>query len=145
MHNATALISHEIQRHDVELFLDLDEDIQGVDGNLIQIEQVILNFIRNSIEAMDRVDKQQRRLTIKTETTGSGMIRLAVIDSGEGVAEDVLPRIFDTFFSTKAEGMGIGLSISRSIVESHQGRISARALDNEGAEFAFELPATAES
>ena len=145
VHNATALISHEIQRHDVKLFLDLDKDIQGVDGNLIQIEQVILNFIRNSIEAMDRVDKQQRRLTIKTETTSSGMIRLAVIDSGEGVAEDVLPRIFDTFFSTKAEGMGIGLSISRSIVESHQGRISARALDSEGAEFAFELPATAES
>jgi C4-dicarboxylate-specific signal transduction histidine kinase len=143
--NVTALISHEIQRHDVELLFDLDEDIQGVDSNLIQIEQVILNFIRNSIEAMDRVDKQHRQLTIKTETTTSGMIRLAVIDSGGGIPEDALPRIFDAFFSTKAEGMGIGLSISRSIVESHQGRISARTLDKGGAEFAFELPATAES
>lgn len=143
--NVTALISHEIQRHDVALNFDLDEDIPGIEGNLIQIEQVILNFIRNSIEAMGRVDSQHRRLTIKTQTTGSGMIRLAVIDSGEGVPENVLPKIFDAFFSTKAEGMGIGLSISRSIVESHQGRISARTLDAGGAEFAFELPATAES
>lgn len=142
--NVTALISHEIQRHQVELVFDLDERIQGVDGNLIQIEQVILNFIRNSIEAMDRVDKQRRKLTLKTQTVPSGMIRLAVIDSGEGVPEEALPMIFDAFFSTKSEGMGIGLSISRSIVESHQGRISARALKNGGAEFAFELPATTE-
>jgi C4-dicarboxylate-specific signal transduction histidine kinase len=143
--NVTALVSHEIQRHEIELILDLDDDIPGIDGNLIQIEQVILNFIRNGIEAMERVDKQRRKLTIKTETASSGMIRLAVIDSGEGVPEDVLPRIFDAFFSTKAEGMGIGLSISRSIVESHQGRINARTLDKGGAEFTFELPAMAES
>ncbi len=69
------------------------------------------------------------------------MIRLAVVDSGEGLEEDFLPKIFDAFFSTKAEGMGIGLSISRSIIESHQGRISARSLDQGGAEFSFELPA----
>ena len=142
--NVTALVSHEIQRHDVALNFDLDKHIPAIEGNLIQIEQVVLNFIRNSIEAMDRVDKQYRRLTVKTETTPSGRIRLAVIDSGEGVAEDVLPKIFDAFFSTKADGMGIGLSISRSIVESHQGLISARALEAGGAEFAFELPATAE-
>lgn len=138
--NSAALISHEIQRHNVELSFELDEHIPDIEGNLIQIEQVILNFIRNGIEAMDRVDKQYHQLTIKTETATTGMIRLAVIDSGEGLEEGSLPKIFDAFFSTKAEGMGIGLSISRSIIESHQGRISARSLDKGGAEFSFELP-----
>ncbi len=139
--NSAALISHEIQRHNIELIFELDESIPNIEGNLIQIEQVILNFIRNSIEAMDRADKQSHQLIIKTESTTSNMIRLAVIDSGEGLEEDFLPKIFDAFFSTKTEGMGIGLSISRSIIESHQGRISARSLDKGGAEFSFELPA----
>lgn len=138
--NAAALISHDIQRHQVSLIFELEVAIPKIEGNLIQIEQVILNFMRNSIEAMDRSKKQAHQLTIKTETTRSGMIRVAVIDSGEGVQQDSLPKIFDAFFSTKAEGMGIGLSISRSIIESHQGHISARAHDKGGAEFAFELP-----
>ena len=139
--NVTALISHEIQRHHIDLDLELGEQLPAIDGNLIQIEQVILNFIRNGIEAMDRVDDTRRRLTIRTQATASGSVRLAVVDSGEGVAEEVLPKIFDAFFSTKPQGMGIGLSISRSIVESHQGSINARALNAGGAEFAFELPA----
>ena len=138
--NATALINHEIQHHNVVLTFELEVAIPIINGNLIQIEQVILNFMRNSIEAMARVKKQSHQLTIKTETTDSGMIRVAVIDSGEGVQQDSLPKIFDAFFSTKAEGMGIGLSISRSIIESHQGYISTQAHDKGGAEFAFELP-----
>ena len=139
--NAAALISHEVIRHNVVLTFELEVAIPIIDGNLIQIEQVILNFMRNSIEAMARVKKPNHRLTIKTETLTSGMIRVSVIDSGEGVQHDSLPRIFDAFFSTKDEGMGIGLSISRSIIESHQGHISARAHAKGGAEFAFELPA----
>jgi C4-dicarboxylate-specific signal transduction histidine kinase len=142
--NVVALISHEIHLHNVTLTFDLEKDIPSINGNLIQIEQVILNFIRNSIESMDRADKQINDLTVKTETITSGMIRLAVVDNGEGLQEDFLPKIFDAFFSTKDEGMGIGLSISRSIIESHQGHISARSLDRGGAEFAFELPTTAE-
>jgi len=138
--NAAALISHEIQRHNVTLTFELEVGLPIIDGNLIQIEQVILNFIRNSIEAMARVKKQHHQLIIKTNTTASNMIRVAVIDSGEGVQQDSLPKIFNAFFSTKAEGMGIGLSISRSIIESHQGHISAQAHDKGGAEFAFELP-----
>jgi len=140
--NAAALISHEIQRHNVVLTFELEVAIPEIEGNLIQIEQVILNFMLNSIEAMARVKKQKHELTIKTESKTSGMIRVAVIDSGEGVQQESLPKIFDAFFSTKAEGMGIGLSISRSIIESHQGNISARSHDKGGAEFAFELPMT---
>ncbi len=138
--NAATLISHEIQRHKVALTFELEIGLPIIEGNLIQIEQVILNFMLNSIEAMARIEKKQHQLTIKTETGDSGMIRVAVIDSGEGVQQDSLPKIFNAFFSTKAEGMGIGLSISRSIIESHQGRISAQPHDEGGAEFAFELP-----
>ncbi len=141
--NVTALISHEIQRHQVQLSFDLGKDLPCVEGNLIQIEQVILNFIRNGIEAMDKVDSNRRHLTIQTRATGAGTLRLAVSDSGEGVTADVLPRIFDAFFTTKPQGMGIGLSISRSIIESHQGSIRARPLGTGGAEFSFELPVSA--
>ncbi len=138
--NAATLINHEIQRNNVALTFELEVGLPVIEGNLIQIEQVILNFMLNSIEAMARVEKKHQQLIIKTETRDSGMIRVAVIDSGEGVQQDSLPKIFNAFFSTKAEGMGIGLSISRSIIESHQGRISAQAHDKGGAEFAFELP-----
>ncbi len=143
--SAATLFSHEIQRHNVALTFELEVAIPMIKGNLIQIEQVILNFIRNSIEAMEKVDKQGHQLTIKTRTTKSGMIRVAVIDSGEGLQQDCVPKIFNAFFSTKADGMGIGLSISRSIIESHQGSINARSLDKGGAEFSFELPAAAAS
>jgi C4-dicarboxylate-specific signal transduction histidine kinase len=141
--NVTALISHETQRHQVQLNFDLGKDLPCIEGNLIQIEQVILNFIRNGIEALDKVDSNRRRLTIQTRATGAGTLRLAVSDSGEGVTADVLPRIFDAFFTTKPQGMGIGLSISRSIIESHQGSIRARPLEAGGAEFSFELPVSA--
>jgi C4-dicarboxylate-specific signal transduction histidine kinase len=143
--NAAALVSHEIQRHNVAVTLDLEKNLPHIEGNLIQIEQVILNFMLNSIEAMDRIQKQQHQLIIKTETIEANRVRLAIIDSGEGIPDSFLPKIFDAFFSTKTKGMGIGLSISRSIIESHQGRISARTLDHGGAEFAFELPASTES
>jgi C4-dicarboxylate-specific signal transduction histidine kinase len=143
--NAAALVSHEIQRHNVAVTFDLEKNLPHIEGNLIQIEQVILNFILNSIEAMDRVQKAQHHLIIKTETIEAGQVRLAVIDSGKGIPDNSLPKIFDAFFSTKVRGMGIGLSISRSIIESHQGRISARTLEQGGAEFAFELPVTMES
>jgi len=138
--NAATLINHEIQRQHVALTFELEVGLPTIEGNLIQIEQVILNFMLNSIEAMAKIENKQHQLIIKTETRDVDMIRVAVIDSGEGVQQDSLPNIFNAFFSTKAEGMGIGLSISRSIIESHQGRISARAHDKGGAEFAFELP-----
>lgn len=138
--NAAALLNHEFHQHHVALTFEFEVAIPSIEGNLIQIEQVILNFMRNSIEAMDKVDEQCHPLIIKTQKTQSGMIRVSVIDSGEGLQQDNLAKIFNAFYSTKAEGMGIGLSISRSIIESHQGNISARSLATGGAEFSFELP-----
>ena len=141
--NAATLISHEIQRQHVILVFELQHGLPLIEGNLIQIEQVILNFMLNSIEAMDRVkDIKHHQLLLKTQSSKQDTVKLIVIDSGHGLPENQSAKIFDTFFSTKAEGMGIGLSISRSIIEAHQGIIQARSLEKSGAEFSFELPIT---
>jgi C4-dicarboxylate-specific signal transduction histidine kinase len=137
--NVTALVMLEARRRGVRIELDLDSALPSVLGNLIQLEQVILNFIRNSIDAMDTSEADQRRLGIATRATGD-TVQLVAADTGQGIAKEVLPKIFDAFYTTKPDGMGIGLSISRTIVESHDGSISARTLPEGGAEFAFELP-----
>ena len=138
--NVVSLVQHEAQRHEVSLELDLEQDLPPVEGDMIQLEQVVLNFIRNGIDAMASVQPDRRSLRITTRRSGEGMITVSARDSGEGIAEDVMPKIFDTFYTTKPDGMGIGLSISRSIIESHQGRIRACSLSDGGTELVFELP-----
>jgi C4-dicarboxylate-specific signal transduction histidine kinase len=138
--NVAALVKHEARRHDVIIKLDLDESLPLVLGDIIQLEQVVLNFIRNGIDAMDAVEPGSRNLTIRTRRLEEAMVMVSTIDSGKGIAEEAMPRIFDAFYTTKPDGMGIGLSISRSIIESHQGRIRARSLSDGGTEFFFELP-----
>ena len=138
--NVVTLVKHEASRHQVEFRLDLDSGIPSVEGDLIQLEQVILNFIRNGIDAMDNVLSGNRILTVTTRHTDDMKVLLSTKDNGEGIAEEALPRIFDAFYSTKEDGMGIGLSISRSIIEAHQGIIRARSLSSGGTELLFELP-----
>ena len=137
--NVATLVTLEARRHRVGIELDLTSNLPLVKGNMIQLEQVILNFIRNGIDAMETVKPVVRRLKITTRRNG-GTVSVAAEDTGEGVPADVLPKIFDAFYSTKPDGMGIGLSISRSIVESHQGKITARSKPDGGAKFSFELP-----
>jgi C4-dicarboxylate-specific signal transduction histidine kinase len=137
--NVTALVTPEAHRRGVRIELRLDPGLPSVSGNMIQLEQVVLNFIRNSIDATETKEAGQRRLRITTRRN-AGTVELVAADNGKGIADEALPRIFDAFYTTKPDGMGIGLSISRSIVESHEGSISARTLDEGGAEFAFELP-----
>jgi C4-dicarboxylate-specific signal transduction histidine kinase len=137
--NVVLLVEQDMQRHGVDVLLDLASELPNVEGNLIQLEQVILNFIRNGIDAMDKTSPAGRRLTIMTRHNGQ-TVTLAATDTGEGLPEEGMTRIFDAFYSTKPDGMGIGLSISRSIIESHQGRIMARSLAGGGAEVSFELP-----
>jgi C4-dicarboxylate-specific signal transduction histidine kinase len=138
--NVHALVMPEARRHDVAIELQLANQLPVIKGNMIQLEQVILNLVRNGIDAMDSVQTGDRRLRIVTRREGAS-VRVSVVDSGEGISEESLPRIFDAFYSTKSDGMGIGLSISRSIVESHQGRIAATPLPAGGTEFSIELPA----
>ena len=138
--NVSTLVMHEASRHDVEIKLDLAENLPLVEGDMIQLEQVVLNFIRNGIDAMDATNSESRILTITTQCMEGEKVMVSAADNGEGITEEAMPKIFDAFYTTKPEGMGIGLSISRSIIESHQGSIRARSLSGGGTEFFFEIP-----
>jgi len=140
VHNVATLIKHEARQHRIEIILNLQPHLPRVVGDMIQLEQVVLNFILNSIDAMNEVKPESRKLCITTQKTEEGKVMLTTTDSGTGITKDAMPKIFDAFYTTKSDGMGIGLSISRSIIESHQGIIKARSLPDGGTEFLFELP-----
>src|SRR5262245_1561009 len=105
----------------------------------VQIQQVVMNLILNGLEAMSEVEDRERDLVIRTQRSEGDQVRVAVQDSGVGIDPLKVERIFDAFHTTKPGGMGMGLSISRSIVESHGGRLWATANDGPGATFQFTL------
>lgn len=133
------LVSSEINRYQVNVSLDLCEDLPDIYANEVQMEQIVLNFIRNGLDAMEDLDVKDRKLTITTEQN-SDSIKLSVTDSGKGVSPELQSKVFDAFYTTKSEGMGMGLSISRSIIEAHDGVISLHNVANAGACFSIELP-----
>ncbi len=125
----------------VDLKLQLDDQLPLVYADSIQIEQVLLNLARNSMEAMDSADSKTRELIIRTFVNNEKIVQANVADTGPGMDADILNHIFDPFFSTKeGAGMGMGLSISRSIVEAHGGRLTADSSASQGATFCFTLP-----
>jgi len=105
----------------------------------LQIQQVVVNLVRNAIEAME--GSKRRELTISVARTEDGAVGISVIDTGPGIAPDIADRLFQPFVTTKAQGMGVGLSICRSIVEAHGGRLWAEANPEGGSIFRFTLPA----
>jgi signal transduction histidine kinase len=109
-------------------------------GDRIQLQQVILNLLRNASEAMAEVNDHPRQLVLRTETDSEAGIRLIVRDTGVGLDHQSLDKLFEAFYTTKQGGMGIGLSVSRSIIERHQGRIWAEPNDGPGATFGFSIP-----
>ena len=135
-----ALLLSELRRNRVILRTDLADDLPPVAGDRVQLQQVVLNLLLNASEAMSGVDDRPRQLVVKTERDGGDRVRLSVQDSGMGVDPLELERLFETFYTTKNGGMGIGLSVSRSIIESHQGGLWAAANDGPGATFAFSIP-----
>lgn len=132
------LISSDINRNSVSLDLSLDKELSHIHANRTQIEQVILNFIRNAIDAMKNIAPDERKLSIKTEQHHN-RIRLSVSDNGSGIDQKEKSKIFNAFYTTKDEGMGMGLSISRSIIEAHEGSIGVIPLPDRGSCFYFEL------
>jgi PAS domain S-box-containing protein len=124
----------------VAIELDLASNLPPVRGDRIQLQQVLLNLILNGLEAAGRRDSAERRLCIRTERTESGTLRVAVQDSGDGFTADALERAFQPFFSTKADGLGMGLAISRSILAAHSGQIWAANNPEGGATVWFTLP-----
>lgn len=135
-----ALSLSELQRNRVVLRSDLAADLPAVLGDRIQIQQVTLNLLRNGWDAMSVVDDRPRELLIKTECDESGGARLSIKDSGVGLDSEMEKKLFEAFHTTKSDGMGIGLSVSRSIVERHQGRLWAIRNEGPGATFIFSIP-----
>jgi len=139
-----ALAEHELRSRDVVLRTEFDPTLPGVAGDRVQLQQVLLNLIVNAIDAMSDIVARPRELTIVSARTGAGAVLVEVRDSGPGVAPDRVERIFEPFYTTKPEGIGIGLSISRSIVEAHGGRLWAGSNEPQGAVFRLSLPAAQE-
>jgi PAS domain S-box-containing protein len=135
-----ALSLSELQAGRVILKQDLGEDLPMVNGDRIQLQQVILNLLRNGADAMSGIDDRPRVLVITTQRDGDDGVRLSVRDTGAGVDPERMGRLFEAFYTTKEDGMGIGLSVSRTIIESHGGRLWAAAQEGPGATFAFSLP-----
>ena len=139
-----ALIRGEIQRNRISLRTKLSTDVPLVLGDRIQLQQVILNLILNAMEAMSDVSPQPRELSVSSAKDGSNGALVSVRDSGTGLDGTVLDRLFEAFYTTKAHGMGIGLAVSRTIVQAHGGRLWATPNVPQGAIFQFTLPADGE-
>ena len=131
--------------HSCELGTFLDPDLPTVKGDAVQLQQVLLNLIINAFDAMDATPLSRRKVVIATERDVDGVARVSVRDYGVGIPEQVRERLFEQFFTTKTKGLGMGLSIVRSIVESHGGTIAAENADDGGARFNFTLPTIAKT
>ena len=140
-----ALSISDLQRHQIALQAELASSLPKVIGDRIQLQQVILNLLRNASDAMVGVQDRPRHLLIKTEQDAGRLVRVTVRDAGVGLDAHDMNKLFDAFYTTKPDGMGIGLSVSRSIIERHHGRLWAEANDGPGATFAFAIPAGTEA
>jgi C4-dicarboxylate-specific signal transduction histidine kinase len=132
------VIKREVVENGVELRMDFPSDIPPVLGDRVQLQQVILNLLMNGVEAMASVTERPRQLSISTRKHNTDKVLVIVRDSGMGIDRESFEQIFDAFYTTKTEGMGMGLAISRSIVEDHGGELSA-VTNGSGATFQFTL------
>jgi signal transduction histidine kinase len=119
---------------------ELASELPQVQGDRVQLQQVILNLFLNASDAMSAVDDRPRQLLVRTERDDENRVRLSVRDTGVGFEPQRADRLFDAFYTTKISGMGIGLSVSRSIIDSHKGRLWAKPNDGPGATFSFSIP-----
>lgn len=135
-----ALSAGELRRNRVSVEFDFADDLSLVTGDRIQLQQVILNLLLNASDALSNIEDRPRRIILKTNQDEDGKVRLIVQDNGVGIDPTNATKFFDAFYTTKPNGMGIGLSVSRSIIEHHGGRIWASANDGPGASFSFSIP-----
>jgi signal transduction histidine kinase len=139
-----ALTRSELLKNSVSLRIELANGLPLVLGDRIQMQQVVLNLITNAVQAMSGVSDGARELRIETSAISMEGVLVAVQDSGPGLAVESFDRLFDAFYTTKPDGLGMGLSICRSIIEAHDGRLWASARIPRGAIFQFTLPAPPE-
>jgi PAS domain S-box-containing protein len=138
--NVLTLIEPELQSHNITVQTTLDDALPQILGDRVQLQQVMVNLISNAIDAMNAVADDSRVLHLKTELEDAKNVRITVQDSGPGIEVENIERIFDRFFTTKSQGMGMGLSICRSIVEAHGGRLWADAGVHRGSLLLISLP-----
>jgi len=131
-------IGDKLLSSNIRLDMALDPNLPTIVGDRVQLEQVVLNLVRNGIEAMQNVAPTSRTLRIASRRLDDKMLEVEVRDQGPGISDP--ERIFDAFYTTKKDGMGMGLAISRSIVEAHEGRIGARSIPGSGSAVGFTLP-----
>jgi C4-dicarboxylate-specific signal transduction histidine kinase len=135
-----ALVNPQGMRNNVSVVMELTPDLPAVLGDRIQLQQVILNLMMNGIEAMTAVTDRPRRLLIRSQMRDAGQVLVSIQDSGIGVSGEAMARLFEPFFTTRSKGIGMGLPISRSIIEAHGGRLWAESTISEGSTFQFMLP-----
>ena len=135
-----ALAESQASRNDVTVAMELAADLPLVLGDKIQMQQVILNLMINGIEAMTGVSDRPRRLLICSRRQDDNQVCVSIHDSGIGVNAELMARLFEPFFTTRSQGIGMGLPISRSIIEAHGGRLWAESTENQGSVFQFTLP-----
>jgi signal transduction histidine kinase len=140
-----ALALSELQRNGVIVKPELADELPSITGDRVQLQQVILNLLRNASDAMSSIYDRPRQLLIRTEQDADGGVRLSVQDAGRGLEPESMNRLFEAFYTTKSDGMGMGLSVSRSIIENHHGRLWATPNDGPGATFSFSIPCGAKS
>jgi two-component system, LuxR family, sensor kinase FixL len=141
--NVVRMMKSDAALRSCELKTLLEPDLPSIEADPIQLQQVLLNLLTNAFDAMRETSLNRRQVVIVTERNGHDIIGASVRDYGAGIPAEVLDQLFDHFFTTKAEGMGMGLAIVRSIIESHAGTIAAENVEGGGARFHFTLPANA--
>ncbi|GAA5073725.1 PAS domain-containing protein [Lysobacter panacisoli] len=137
-----SICAHDMQRRGIALKSSFDERVPPLMGDRIQLQQVILNLLLNAADALSSTSKGSRTITVESSGAEPGIVQFTVRDTGSGVAAEDLDRIFEAFFTTKPHGMGMGLSVSKTIVDRHGGKLWASANDGPGATFAFSIPTT---
>ena len=135
-----ALSRTELRRARATLHAELAEDLPIVMGDRVQLQQIISNLVRNACDAVHEVADRPREIVIRTSRDDANRVGLSVQDSGVGFGPNGAQKVFDAFYTTKDDGMGIGLSVCRTIIENHRGRLWAVSNDGPGVTFAFSLP-----
>jgi signal transduction histidine kinase len=141
---ALALVRDDLQTHRIAVRVDCDDWCPRIEGNQVELQQVLMNLLTNAIDAMAAEDGE-RVISLRSEVHDSGRVMVSVEDTGKGVEPSAIDRIFNPLFTTKPQGMGMGLAICRSIIEAHGGRLWVTANLPRGAIFHFTVPAHPDS